>query len=497
MRFFTPGGSDGTLVGMKSREQTQLQVLAEQARARPTVEQVMALAGRRGRDLAVLHSAAADRQWGRWTIVCVDPIRLLEVAEHPGPDPFALLAEAIRPVHARRPGRLDLPFVGGWVGWLAYEAGRFVEDLPARARRDVDLPLVRFGLYGSAAIFDHLQGRWYVAGVEWPGSGPAGLAGREGVVFWQDLLREAERLDMPAANQADSPADEMPSSRQVDEYIDRMAASLTGEQFKEAVSRAVEYIGAGDIFQVNLARRLSVPLATEPLTLFGRLCRANPSSYAAYMAFGDKAVLSSSPELFLQVRDGRVITRPIKGTRPRVGEQAADRRAVGELLGSEKDRAELAMIIDLERNDLGRVCRYGSVQVAEPFGLEEHPTVYHLVGTIRGQLRDECDNVDLLRATFPGGSITGAPKVRAMEIIDELEPVVRSVYCGSIGWLGLDGQMTMNIAIRTLIVDGKRVHLYAGGGIVADSQPEMELQETTAKARGMARALMAADRVRR
>jgi len=256
------------------------------------------------------------------------------------------------------------------------------------------------------------------------------------------------------------------------------------------VKRAVEYIAAGDVFQVNLARRLTAPLPASPERLFVRLCESNPAWYAACLMWDGKAVLSSSPELFLRVEGRRVVTRPIKGTRPRVGNRHVDEQAVRELLGSEKDRAELTMIVDLERNDLGRVCQFGSVRVVEPYGLEAHPTVYHLVGTIEGLLRDEYDNVDLLRACFPGGSITGAPKVRAMEIIDELEPVVRSVYCGCIGYISIDGQMTMNIAIRTLVVDGQKVHTYTGGGIVADSQPEAEFAETVAKARGMAAALM-------
>jgi len=477
---------------MSEANRVELEALVEPAPVRPGVEAVVQLAARRAGGLAVLHSAAVEDRWGRWTIVCAEPIRVLQVADHRGPDPFALLAEAVRPMALRKPAGVDLPFLAGWVGWLAYEAGRFVEKLPATTVADVSLPVARFGLYGSAAIFDHLQDQWAITAVEWPGGPGRGLAGWEGVAFWRSLLRDAERTE-PQATGATGPhvAGVEPAGK-VDEYIAGLPASLSGEQYMAAVSRAIDYIAAGDIFQVNLARRLTAPLRTEPIRLFGRLCRTNPAWYAAYISLGDKAVLSSSPELFLQVRGDEVITRPIKGTRPRLPDPDADRRAIQELLASEKDRAELAMIIDLERNDLGRVCRYGSVRVAEPFGLESHPTVHHLVGTVRGRLLSQCDAIDLLRACFPGGSITGAPKVRAMQIIDELEPVVRSVYCGSIGYVGLDGQMTMNIAIRTLIVDGDRVHLYAGGGIVADSDPLAELHETTAKARGMARALMEA-----
>ncbi len=323
------------------------------------------------------------------------------------------------------------------------------------------------------------------------------------MAFWKDLLVEAAETDDgwrrvclahcdPSSPTAAQGGISGVPEAEVDAYIASMQSSLSDAQFQAAVARAIEYIGTGDIYQVNLARRLTTMLPVRPIDLYLRLCQANPAWYAAYIAFDDKAVLSSSPELFLQVRDGHVITRPIKGTRPRICVPSADEASMRALLASAKDRAELAMIIDLERNDLGRLCRFGSVRVTEAMRLEEHPTVYHLVGTVEGQLREGLDAVDVLRATFPGGSITGAPKIRAMEIIRELEPVERSVYCGGIGCISLDGQMTMNIAIRTLIVDGQRVHLHVGGGIVADSEPHLELAETTAKARGMARAVMTA-----
>lgn len=434
----------------------------------------------------MLHSAAVHPSWGRWTILCAEPVRILEVTDASGPDPFAWLAEQIgAPPHNPVPDG-DLPFRAGWIGYLGYEAGRFLETLPATTIQDVRLPVARFGLYGSAALYDHLARRWTVTAADLPDYPDAPLTGKDGLRFWMELLRTAGREVLPPA--ADTPVSAI-SVAEVDEYLASMQASLSPEQFRAAVARAVDYIAAGDIYQVNLARRLTTALPAAPLDLYLRLCRANPAWYAAYLAFDDKAVLSSSPELFLQVRGDHVITRPIKGTRPRVHRENVDAAACRELLASEKDHAELAMIIDLMRNDLGRVCRFGSVRVLEPFGLETHPTVYHLVGTIEGRLLPGRTSIDLLRATFPGGSITGAPKIRAMQIIDELEPVARSVYCGGIGCVGLDGSMTMNIAIRTLLVDGPRVHLYAGGGIVADSQPDLELHETIAKARGMARAL--------
>jgi para-aminobenzoate synthetase component 1 len=452
----------------------------------PDPLQVLALASRRTSGLAMLHSAAIHPSWGRWSILCAEPVRIMEVSDTSGLDPFTHLAEQIHKPLPSPVAGADLPFWAGWVGYMGYEAGRFLETLPARTLQDVRLPMARFGLYGSAALYDHITRRWTVTAADLPDHPNTPLTGDDGLRFWTDLLRDAERETLPASATAPTP---LASIGKVDEYLAGMQASLSPEQFKAAVARAVDYIAAGDIYQVNLARRLSTALPADPLDLYLRLCRANPAWYAAYLAFDDKAVLSSSPELFLQVRGDHVITRPIKGTSPRVHQDDLDARARRDLLASEKDHAELAMIIDLMRNDLGRVCRFGSVRVLEPFGLEEHPTVYHLVGTIEGRLVPGRDAIDLLRATFPGGSITGAPKIRAMQIVDELEPVTRSVYCGAIGCISLDGAMTMNIAIRTLLVDGPRVHLYAGGGIVADSRPDLELHETTAKARGMARAL--------
>jgi len=272
-----------------------------------------------------------------------------------------------------------------------------------------------------------------------------------------------------------------------------LSSNFSEEEYWAAVSRAKEYIAAGDIFQVNLSQRFTVPHAPPPLGVYRALRRRNPAWYAAYMAFeaGGRpcAVLSSSPELFLRVRGDRVVTRPIKGTRPRVGEPQLDRAAAADLLASPKDNAELAMIIDLLRNDLGRVCRYGSVRVAEPRRLETHPTVFHLVGTVVGRLREGVGAAGLLRATFPGGSITGAPKIRAMEIIDELEPVARGVYTGCIGTVGVDGSCEWNIVIRTIVCDGRVAHVQVGGGIVADSSPQGEYRETLDKARALLEAI--------
>jgi para-aminobenzoate synthetase component I len=265
-------------------------------------------------------------------------------------------------------------------------------------------------------------------------------------------------------------------------------SNFTRAEYIAAVKQCKEYIAAGDIYQVNLSQRFTVGLPDEPVQIYQRLMQQNPALFGAYLDFGDLALICNSPELFFRVTpqpDGsrKIITRPIKGTRPRAPGMEI------ELRDSAKDQAELNMIVDLERNDLGRICEVGSVKVVEPRVIEAHPTVYHGVATIEGILRADVTFIDLLRAMFPGGSVTGAPKIRAMQIIEELEPVRRGPYCGAIGYLASDGSMEFNIAIRTMIVKDGLVHIPVGGGIVADSDPEAEYEETLVKARAMFDAL--------
>jgi para-aminobenzoate synthetase component I len=273
------------------------------------------------------------------------------------------------------------------------------------------------------------------------------------------------------------------------EHAERLGlrSTFTHRGYLDAVARVREYIVAGDIFQANLSQRFQAPLAQSPFDLYGKLRQRNPAPFAAYLDFGEVVVLSASPERFLLLEENgrQVETRPIKGTRPRgLGpmHDAALGRALAE---SEKDRAENVMIVDLLRNDLSRVCRPGTVRVPELFALEQHPTVHHLVSTVVGELEPGADAVALLRATFPGGSITGAPKVRAMEIIAELEPTRRGIYCGSVGYLSTSGAMDTSIVIRTYVALEGQVYFQAGGGIVADSDPELEYRETLDKARAL------------
>jgi len=484
-----------------------IRVTVQPGRAQPTVPAVIAALAER-RAPAVLDSADTAPGRGRFTIAAWDPVHTFACSEG-SEDPFETLGDLLRAGGGRVEwDGSEVPeaarvFPGGWIGYFAYEAGRFVESLPARTRDDVHLPIARFALYDTVAVHDALDGRWTLVAADRVLGGTFGRSRpspARRLAQWQALLAQAEvmRPVPPAPPPADEPQH-----------------NVTRFQYERMVVQAKEYIAAGDIFQVNLARRERFLVREPPVVTYLRLRQTNPAAYAAFLQWEESgrerasggegmsrcAILSSSPELFLRVRDGRVLTRPIKGTRPRSDDPVVDAALRLELAGSEKDRAELAMIVDLERNDLGRVCRYGTVRVAAPpdspaapFVLEAHPTVYHLVADVVGELEDRFDVIDLLRATFPGGSITGAPKVRAMEIIDALEPTVRSVYTGAIGGVGLDGSAVFNIAIRTLIVAGQHMDLYVGGGIVADSEPDDEYRETVAKSLGMRRAVEAVGR---
>lgn len=325
------------------------------------------------------------------------------------------------------------PDEGRWIGYLSYDLGRLFESLPSPPADDLGLPLFAFTYCRPTT-------------------------------------------DRPAGAEPDYALSDAP-----------LISNFDRHRYESAVKRAIDYIAAGDVFQVNLAQRFTAGLRFHPAEVYRRLFQQAPARYGAYLGYEDFALISNSPELFLHVQscaDGRtVVTRPIKGTRPRRPGMEA------ELRDSLKDQAELNMIVDLERNDLGRVCRIGSVRVSEPRIIEAHPTVYHGVSTIRGILRDDVSFVDLLRATFPGGSVTGAPKIRAMQIIDELEPTRRGPYCGAIGYLDASGTIQLSVAIRIMIARAGQIHIPVGGGIVADSDPASEYEETIVKARAMFDAL--------
>lgn len=395
------------------------------------------------------------------------------------------------------------PFQGGLAGYIGYDWGAVLERLPATRYDDLAIPDVMLGLYDWVIAWDHLQGSAWLVSTGLPESGE-GQARRARGRASQVLDRLSGEQAGGAARNRGGTRGHLSSSERVlspPTYpvadVEGAAAiglrsTFTHRGYLDAVARVREYIIAGDIFQANLSQRFQSGLPEPPFDLYRRLRRRNPAPFSAYLDCGDLQILSASPERFLRLEPERreVETRPIKGTRPRgLGpmHDAALGRALAE---SQKDRAENVMIVDLLRNDLSRVCRPGSVRVPELFALEHHPTVHHLVSTVVGELDPDADAFDLIRAAFPGGSITGAPKVRAMEIIAELEPTQRGVYCGSIGYISASGAMDTSIVIRTYLVIRGEVYFQAGGGIVADSDPELEYRETLDKARGLIETLV-------
>jgi para-aminobenzoate synthetase component 1 len=381
-----------------------------------------------------------------------------------------------------------LPFTGGAVGFFSYELCARLENI--NRHRPDDLPTVpdcEFGFYDGIIAHDHATGKtWLVANPVATSTATAILARLRAAIKTQP--NPPSQPEPKCHLLGDTPADTV-AARTATAAPALPVANFDFAGYSSAIARIKAYIASGDVYQVNLTQRFATPLPCPPYALFQRLRERSPAPFAAYLSFGPVQVVSSSPERFLTVRARHVETRPIKGTRPRSTDPVEDARLAAELLASEKDRAELLMIVDLERNDLGRVCAYGSVQVEKLWQLESHPTVHHLVATVSGTLRPEVDVIDCVAACFPGGSITGAPKIRAMEIIDELEPHRRHIYTGAIGYLGFDGNADLNIAIRTLTCVGGQAYYHVGGGIVWDSNPSAEYQETLDKGRAMHEAL--------
>jgi para-aminobenzoate synthetase component I len=464
------------------------------ARAIDVAERFRGLPG-----LALLESARPGRK-ARWSYLSADPVAVLEDAD-PGADPFAqarrLLARLAAPTRAAVPaaampatgavpatagagsspqphGRGVPPFLGGLVGYLSYDLGRRFERLPSIAVDDQPLPHLRLALHDWVIAWDRRAGAAWLCGRAVDGD-----VGR----LQRRLAEVAARLVADAAPVGEpdrTPALELVSG------LDRTA-------FEAGVEAVRAAIGRGEIYQANLTRRLETPFDGDPWSLYRRLRTGDPALFAAFLDLGrepvagagPRAIVSASPEPFLSLdADGLVTTDPIKGTRPRGRDRAEDRALAAELLASGKDQAENVMIVDVLRNDLGRVCLPGTVRVPRLCRLERTAAVQHLVSTVTGRLEPGLGPFELLAASFPGGSITGAPKIRAMQILEELEPVRRGPYTGAIGWIGPDGAMGTSIAIRTFVADGQRLTLHVGGGMTWRSDPREEWEETVAKARG-------------
>lgn len=455
--------------------------------------------------LLFLDSARTEGRHGVYSFVSADPFAWLSArgrvcqldwyapevppipaGVHESADPFLLLRSLWSNHRAESIPGLP-PFQGGAAGLWGYDLAHHLERLPRARHDEFALPEMGIGLYDWVFAQDHSSGRAWLLSTGFPERDPARRVERAR----QRLRQVRSWLNTPAS----SPPP-LPAGGRVEPFrhvplasFPQVGSTLTRSEFEATIARGIEYVHAGDCFQVNLAQRLLAPLTRPPLELYARLRERNPAPFAGYLDLGDFVLASASPERFLQVHEGEVRTRPIKGTRPRGSTPEEDAAIAEELLASLKDRAENVMIVDLLRNDLGRVCRFGSVRPTEVCRLETYPYVHHLVSEVRGELRPEHDLIDLLRATFPGGSITGAPKIRAMEIIAELETTVRGPYCGSLGYLGFDGTMDTNLLIRTATLAKGWMQFPVGGGIVADSRPEAEYEETLHKARGLIRVL--------
>jgi para-aminobenzoate synthetase component 1 len=449
---------------------------------------------------ALLEGGPGFGEAGRWSILAARPAGVFEASSFPSDrwhfsmrgmfeerqaifpdrwefgrgDPLAGLARLIDrlgldwPVEPGEVASEDRPpFLGGLIGYLGYDLAPWIERVPRKAPRDSMIPDIAFGVYDTFVAVDHRSGAAHL--------------------WVTNLLGEpADRVDYRRRFWLDA-LGRPPGGLSTSRFSGRPESNFSPDGYRQAIRRAVEYIHAGDLFQANISQRFSAVGRPEPMDLYRRLRQRSPSPYSAFLRVSNlgNAVISSSPELFYQTRGDRIVTRPIKGTRPRGATPAEDQAQLAELIASPKDRAELAMIVDLERNDLGRICTYGSIRVTEPSVIESFETVHHQVATIEGRLRPEVGPMDVVRAVFPGGSITGAPKIRAMEIIDELEPNRRGVYTGAIGYSSAGGNSAFNIAIRTMVVEGHRVSYQVGGGIVADSDPQLEFEETMHKGRAM------------
>jgi para-aminobenzoate synthetase component I len=391
-------------------------------------------------------------------------------------NPFDLLEHLLRCRQIRREGSERLPFYGGAIGYFSYDLFRHLENYSNLcALDDLNLPDCCLAFYDSALVFDHKIGKWFLAAA-------TGFAGRSDIA---SLLNEKKKRLLFLLDQNKN----SPMPHAIPSLASSRRSNFTRDEYLRAVERALEYIYAGDIYQVNLSQRFHQKIASTPFEIFNTLREINPSQYGAFLPYDGHCVISSSPELFLRTEGRMVETRPIKGTRPRGATPTEDLRLRRELEDSGKDKAELSMIVDLQRNDLGRVCEYGSIVVDRHAYIEPLPTVFHTVSNVQGIMREEVGPVELLRAAFPCGSISGCPKIRSIEIIDELEPTCRNVYTGSLGFIDFSGDMTLNVAIRTMIAKGRDVYFQVGGGIVADSDPQAEYDETLDKAAAMIRAL--------
>ena len=439
--------------------------------------------------LLLLDSSLRRDRVSRYSFLMADPVAQWQSSDPRfGNDPFAELSAEWNRWRGEPLANLP-PFQGGIAGLLGYELGQCWERIPNAKYNEFQLPVMAVGLYDWVIAWDHSLGRAWIISHGWPESIPE-----------RQKVRAEQRIQQVKSAIAKSkptiPIAYIPEHRSVELAQQfplvgskSVTSTFTRDKYLRTVQRVIDYIYAGDLFQANLSQRLLAKASRHPVDQFARLREVNPAPFSALMLWDDWAIISASPERFLSVTSGEVETRPIKGTRQRKRAPEADLFTRDELRESDKDRAENVMIVDLLRNDLSRVCLPGTIRVPHLCSVETYETVQHLVSEVRGQLHSDKTTWDLFRATFPGGSISGAPKVRAMEIIAELEPTVRGPYCGSLFYVGLDGQTDSNLLIRTFVQRHGWLQCNVGGGIVAQSNPAAEYEETLTKAEGMLRSL--------
>jgi para-aminobenzoate synthetase component 1 len=447
---------------------------------------------------SILGGNPAKADTGRFSYWAAEPKEIFEFKTGEK-DPFGKLQKVLEKYKLKqdtklktqdsREGLPDGIFCGGWIGYFSYELGRYIEKLPETTIDDLQMPLVRLCFYDRLIAFDHIEKTVWLISLELPSDceGP-----RDKLAVLEQRLKESQKNHIQQPEPADL------------ETIDfsHIRCNMDKDYYLRTVEKIKRYIYDGEVYQINFSQRFECEYDAKAIKLYHWQNYYNPSGYAAYIEGGNFHIVSVSPEMFITINDGFIRTKPIKGTRRRINETIRNSSNVkqinkdnfNELLYSDKERAELNMIIDLERNDVAKICKPGTRKVVQPRTIESYPTVFHAVATVAGQLRSEITFCDILKAMFPGGSITGAPKIRSMEIVDETEPTARGVYTGSIGYIGIDGSVCLNIAIRTIIITNYKAYAQTGGGIVADSNPQAEWAETITKARALLAGIKATQR---
>lgn len=421
----------------------------------------------------LLDSGMDYKSLGRYSIIGLNPFTTfkyednlctIDAVSFKG-DPFKELSKLLKKYHINN--NTDLPYIAGAIGYFSYDMGKTIEDFSSTAIDDVHIPLCYFYFYNNAIIIDNLKNKTYISSLCLLSSEKSTIS------YIKDKILSGEKVSYNALSVSNT----------------KFKSNFNKFTYIDALKKLRQYIKEGHVYIANLSQRISCSTNKEPYEVYKALRHINPAPFAAFMNVEAFSIVCSSPERFLSIRNNLVETRPIKGTRPRGSSVYEDLKNKAELMDSEKDKSELLMIVDLERNDLSKVCKPNSVKVTELFKLEEYSTVFHLVSTIVGELKEKYDAMSCIKACFPGGSITGAPKIRAMEIIDELEGVKRNLYTGCIGYLGFDGNIDLNIVIRTILMKENTAYLSVGGGITWESQYEAEYDETLDKAKALMRVL--------